>query len=78
MDAKYSLLPYWLVTVEYEIWPATKSGKDRKIKWHFDFSVANTVKWVEIEEIARNMMCQQFKRHDWEIKKIALTTSTGG
>lgn len=77
MSASYQLLPFWLVTVECEIWPATKSGKDRKIKWHFDFSVVNTIPWVKIEEIARDMLCQQFKRHDWKIEKIRLTTSKG-
>lgn len=79
MDAKYNLLPFWLVSVKCEIWPTTKGGKKKKIEWDFDFSVVNTVKWLEIRKIARRMMNQQFaKKYNWKIKKISLTTSSGG
>jgi len=79
MDAKYNLLPFWLVSVECEIWPATKDGRKLKIKWHFDFSVVNTMLWLEIRKIARRMMNQQFaKEYEWKMIKISLTTSTGG
>jgi len=78
MDAKYRLLPYWLVAVKCEIWPATQGEKKSKIDWDFDFSVEQEVPWLEIRKIARNIMNQQFaKKYDWKIKKISLTTSKG-